>query len=340
MRTGIALAGFGYWGVNLARNIAGAPTTDLVLVVEPDLGRHELIGRMFPGVQVTSTLAAALEHPAVEGVVLATPAGLHGTMALEVIESGRHVLVEKPLALDVATAASVVAAADRAGLVLMVGHTFLYSPPVRVLGDLIRSGALGRIQYIACQRLSLGRIRNDCNALWNLAPHDVSILLTLLGESPAEVSARSFRFIQPAVDDVFFASLSFPGGAGANIHVSWVDPRKTRLVTVVGDQKMAVYDDVSPDRKIWIHDAGVARSGELGPYGDMAEFQWRTRVGDILIPHIEMTEPLLAEITDFGRCCQTGQQPVANGASGLEVVRILAAIDESAALGGAPTRPS
>lgn len=333
-----ALVGYGYWGDNLARNLAAAATISLAAIADPDDGRRRLAERNYPSVRVTHSMSEMLSGDDVEAVVIATPAVMHAELALEVIASRRHVLVEKPLALSVEDSDRIVSAAEEAGVIAMVGHTFLYSPPVVRMGDYIGQGELGRVQYLYSQRLSLGKIRRDLNALWNFAPHDVSIMLHLLGERPAEVSARSFSFIQHGIDDVCFASLVFPSGVGANLHVSWVDPRKTRLMTVVGDEKMIVYNDVSTDQKLWIFDAGVARSESptLGEYGSMAEFQWRTRAGDILIPKIEMREPLLVEMEAFGHSCRTGQPPIASARHGAEVVRVLAAIDRSVAAGGAP----
>jgi predicted dehydrogenase len=270
--------------------------------------------------------------------VVATPAATHAAMALRVLESGRHVMVEKPLALKVEDAEAVVQVADELGRIAMVGHTFLYSPPVCRLRAYIEQGDLGVVQYLYSQRLSLGKVRQDCNALWNFAPHDISIMLYLLGERPVEVSARGFSFITGDLEDVCFASVAFESGIGANLHVSWIDPRKARLLTVVGDRKMAVYNDVSVDQKIQVFDAGIARSNSptLGDYASMGEFQWRTRQGDIVIPHVSMIEPLLLQMTAFGAACRSGQTPVASAQHGAEVVRILAAIDESAQRRGAP----
>ena len=337
---GTALVGYGYWGSNLARNLAAASSITLVGIADPDQGSREAAASLHPGVTVWPSLDGVLADDSVEAVVLATPAVTHADMALDVIASGRHVMVEKPLALSMTDADNVVAAAEAAGVVAMVGHTFLYSPPVIRMREYVRSGELGQVQYLYSQRLSLGKIRRDLNALWNFAPHDVSIMLYLLDERPSEVSARSFSFIQPGIDDVCFASLEFPSGVGANLHVSWIDPRKTRLMTVVGDQKMAVYNDVSADQKIWVFDAGVARSEtpSLGEYASMGEFQWRTRAGDILIPKVEMREPLLVEMETFGRSCRTGEEPPTSARHGAEVVNVLASIDESARQGGAPIK--
>jgi predicted dehydrogenase len=337
---GVALAGYGYWGANLARNIQASSTTTLVGVVEPDPAQQEAASRTYPGITTWFDLEGALQSPDVEAVVLATPAGMHGDMAVATLRSGRHVMVEKPLAATVAEAEAIVAVAAETGRVAMVGHTFLYSPPVRMLKELVDTGELGDVQYLYSQRLSLGRIRRDCNALWNFAPHDISIMLYLLGALPAEVSGRGFSFIEPPIDDVCFASLTFPSGVGANLHVSWIDPRKTRLMTVVGSEKMAIYNDVSADQKIWIFDAGVARSANpsFGEFESLGEFQWRTRAGDIIIPKVDMREPLLVELEAFGEACRSGLPTLSDASNGLDVVRVLAAIDDSVLQGGAPVR--
>ena len=336
MSIGVAVVGYGYWGVNLARNVSVAATTELIGVADPGVDRRELAETNHRGITTWETLQDALDDPRVEAVVLATPASTHMDLALAAMEQGRDILVEKPLAETSADAAKLNDVAAAEGRILMVGHTFLYSPPVLKLGELIAAGDLGAIQYLYSQRLSLGRIRRDCNALWNFAPHDVSIMLHLLQEKVVEVSAKGFSFIEPGIDDVCFASLTFESGIGANLHVSWIDPRKTRLMTVVGDEQMAIYNDVSVDQPLWLVDSGVAKDRDLGEYESMSDFQWRTRSGDIVIPRIEMSEPLRNEITAFGTACQTREQPRTDGAHGLEVVRILEAIDRSAAGQGRP----
>lgn len=333
---GVALVGFGYWGANLARNINGAESLRLVGVADPDEAQRKKAATTYPAARTWADLDDVLADGDVHAVVLAVPAAMHAPMARQALEAGRHVLVEKPLATDPVDAVGIADLAEANGLVAMVGHTFLYSPPVDHLRRSIQDGELGAVQYLYSQRLSLGRIRRDCNALWNFAPHDLSIMLHLLGERPVEVSARGFSFIEPGIEDVCFASLSFASGIGANLHVSWIDPRKTRLMTVVGDEKMAIYNDVSADQKLWIVDAGVARSEDLGAYESMGDFQWRTRAGDILIPRIEMTEPLANEMAAFGHACRTGERPLADARHGAEVVEILAALDRSSAQGGTP----
>ena len=337
MTLGVAVLGYGYWGANLARNVRAAGNTELVAVADSAEDRRQAASASLGGVDTVASLDDLLADDRVGAVVISTPASTHVEAAMAALAAGRHVLVEKPLAMTPADADAVVAAADKAERTLMVGHTFLYSAPIAMLRQLIVQGDLGKIQYLYSQRLSLGRIRRDCNAMWNFAPHDISIMLHLLDDRVVEVSAKGFSFIGEGVDDVCFASLTFASGVGANLHVSWIDPRKTRLMTIVGDRKMAVYDDVSVDQKIAIVDAGVAGSATgFGDYESLGDFQWRTRAGDIVIPHVNMVEPLLAEIQAFGVACLTGSPPLTDGRHGAEVVRVLHAIDESARAGGRP----
>ncbi len=337
MTINVAVVGYGYWGLNLARNVAAASTTRLVGVVDPSPDRRLLVDSHHPGVPVHSSVDELLADEAVEAIILATPASTHVSLATKILESGRDVMVEKPLAETGAEAEALTRLAESTGRVLMVGHTFLYSPPVNRLKEMIAAGELGAIQYLYSQRLSLGRIRRDCNALWNFAPHDVSIMLHLLEEPVVEVTAKGFSFIEPGIDDVCFASLTFESGIGANLHVSWIDPRKTRLMTVVGDEQMAIYNDVSVDQPLWVVDSGVARDKDLGEFQSLGDFQWRTRSGDIHIPRIEMSEPLRNEIEAFGTACIERTAPLTDGQHGAEVVRVLEAIDTSAKRGGQPT---
>jgi predicted dehydrogenase len=335
-RIGAAVVGYGYWGVNLARNVAAAGSLQLVGIADPDEDRRKAAATNHPSVRSWSSLDEVLDDATVDAVVLAVPAHAHAELATKVLRSGRHVLVEKPLAMDVAEGRDLVALAEELGRICMVGHTFLYASPVHRLKDYIDAGDLGTLQYLYSQRLSLGRIRRDCSALWNFGPHDISIMLHLLDERPVEVSARGFSFIGEGIDDVVFGSLQFASGVGANLHVSWIDPRKTRLMTVVGDEKMVIYNDVSADQKLWLVDSGVARDAEFGAYESLGDFQWRTRSGDIIIPKIDMGEPLLAEMEAFGSACVTGVPPLTDARHGLDVVEVLVALERSALAGGAP----
>lgn len=338
----MAVVGYGYWGANVARNVHAARPSSLVGIVDRDPARRLAAAAEYPAIKVHATLDDLIDDVAPEAVIVATPASTHVDVALAALERGRHVLVEKPMALSLEAAERIALAGRQAGLVVMVGHTFLYSPPVQRLREYVQSGDLGAIQYLYSQRLSLGRIRTDCNALWNLAPHDVSILLYLLEQKPVEVSARSLSIVQKDVPDVFFATIQFESGVTANVHVSWLDPRKVRLMTLVGDRKMAVFDDVSPDRKLTLYDAGVAELADtgLGEYKNMGEFQWRTRAGDVLIPRVPMVEPLQAEVEAFADACRGNGEPLTNASHGLAVIRTLTAIEESAINGGAPVAVS
>jgi len=339
-RFGIGVVGFGYWGANLARNAAASRSCDLVAVTDPSAERRDHAGEMFSGIATYSTLDQLLNDANVSAVLLATPPSTHAELATTILNSGRHVLVEKPFATSSKEAQEVIEAADRNGLVAMPGHTFLYSPPVRLLRELVESGELGNIQYVYSQRLSLGRIRRDCNVLWNLAPHDVSMISYLVATWPVTVSATGHAFIEPPNEDVFFLTTTAENGICAFIHVSWIDPRKTRRLTVVGDKKMAVFDDVSADQKVAVFDAGVARPTDdgFGTYESFGDFQWRTRSGDVRIPQVEMKEPLSLEIEDFVNCCRNGGVPVADAHSGLQTVRVLEAAERSAEHGGAQER--
>lgn len=328
--------GYGYWGVNQARNVAASPSTTLVGIVEPSPERAALATSHHPGVRVAATLDEVLAE-APEAAVICTPAGSHRTVGSDLLEAGLHLLVEKPFAMTGEDARALAAAGSAAGRHVVAGHTFLYSAPVRRLRAMIDAGELGELRYLSFQRLSLGRIRSDCNVLWNLAPHDVSIALHLLGEPAAHASASGFAFLQPGIADVVFGSLRFPSGAAAGLHLSWLDPRKTRTVTVVGTERMAVYDDVSTDRKIEVFDAGVVDPREgLGETLTMAEWQWRTRAGDIVTKRLDLWEPLRRQIDEFAALVRTGA-PVPTGTEhAVAVTDALEALDASIASGGAP----
>lgn len=328
--------GYGYWGVNQARNVAASPATTLVAIVEPTPERAALATSHHPGVRV----AASIEEVLVEGpeaAVICTPAASHRTVGSDLLEAGLHLLVEKPFAMTGDDARALAAAGSAAGRHVVAGHTFLYSAPVRRLRTMIDAGELGELRYLSFQRLSLGRIRSDCNVLWNLAPHDVSIALHLLGEPATQASASGFTFLQPGIADVVFGSLRFPSGAAAGLHLSWLDPRKTRTVTVVGTERMAVYDDVSTDRKIEVFDAGVVDPREgLGETLTMAEWQWRTRAGDIVTKRLDLWEPLRRQIDEFAALVRTGA-PVPTGTEhAVAVTDALEALDASIASEGAP----
>jgi predicted dehydrogenase len=252
----------------------------------------------------------------------------------------KHVLVEKPLAKSSAECRTLVALSAELGLTLMVGHVFLYNAAVRQVKAYIDSGELGDVYYVCSQRLNLGIVRQDVNALWNFAPHDVSILNYWLGARPVGVSTRGFSYLQPGVEDVVFMTIDYPGGVGANVHISWLDPRKVRAMTVVGSKKMVVYDDVDSDAPLMIYDKGITRHA-LPPEmqvpatpGGFGEFRFLTRAGDVVIPRFDQSEPLRAECRHFIECIQRGDTPVSDGLEALRVVEVLEAAQESLARGG------
>ena len=340
----VGLAGVGYWGSKLARNLHSAPGCKLAAISDPDPARAADTVHQYPEARSMGSLEDLIAADDIEAVVLATPASLHAEHAIAALQAGKHVFVEKPLALSVPDAEAVIAAAEAAGRTLMVGHTFLYSEPVRMLRRLISEGQLGNVLYVYGSRLNLGVIREDLNALWNFAPHDVAILLYLLGEMPTRVSARQFPVLNRRLEDVAFVVLEFPSGVVGHLHTSWLDPRKKREFTVVGDEKMVVYDDTSVETPVQVYDKGVAplplEPGATVPAGngrdeDFGEFRLKIRAGDILSPRVAAREPLRTEMEHFIECVRTGATPLTDGRHGRDVVAILAAAEASSALDGA-----
>jgi predicted dehydrogenase len=285
---------------------------------------------LYPHAITTPEHRDLFTDPDIEAVVIATPARTHYALAREALEAGKHVLVEKPLAMDSRQAEALIALADERRRVLMVGHIFEYHPAVRKIKSLIDEGELGQVYYIYSTRVNLGRVQSDINALWSIAPHDISILIYLLGTMPQSVSARGGTFLNGMVEDVVFLVLSFPDGMLGHVHASWLDPSKVRRMTVVGSRRMAVYDDVADEGKIKIYDKGVYRKGE-DIYG---EFQYRVHSGDIAIPRLDMAEPLRIECVHFAECVRQGRRPQTDGANGLRVVRVLEAAQASLEQGG------
>ncbi|MEW6752658.1 MAG: Gfo/Idh/MocA family oxidoreductase [Candidatus Latescibacterota bacterium] len=334
---GIAVVGAGYWGPNLIRNFAGARGGTLVAVVDLDEGRLARVRRSFPWVRTTTRLDEVLGEEAVHGVAVATPAGTHYDLTRRVLEAGKSAFVEKPLALTAAQCEDLIATAARRSLVLMVGHTMEYNAAVLRIEEYIRQQELGEVYYIYSQRLNLGVVRRDVNAMWNLAPHDISIAVRWLGEMPRSVNARGYTYLQPGVADVVYLNLEFASGVAVHIHVSWLDPGKVRRTTVVGSRKMAVYDDASQDARIQLFDKGIDRcdtGGSLGSFDSFGTYQLIRRAGDVLIPNLEFTEPLGVETAHFVECVQEGKRPTTDGENGLRVVRVLEAADRSMAQGG------
>jgi predicted dehydrogenase len=323
----ISQIGVGYWGPNLLRNLVSHPGCIVSTVVDHSQERRKFVEGLYPGVKTSADASVVWNDPEIQAVVIATPANTHFGLAMKALESGKHILVEKPLATTVEEVDQISALAEAKHLVAMVGHTFLFNPAVRYLKDLIASGDLGIIRYIYSQRLNLGRIRSDVDALWNLAPHDISIIQYLLGDSaPLKITRTGMDFVQPGIDDVVFLTIEYPEKIMAHVHVSWLDPHKVRSITVVGSKKMVVYDDVA-DNKIAIYDKGIDPKAVLGESMDYDKGQppaFTHRAGDILIPKIQWSEPLKNEISHFIDCIQGKAQCLTGPAHARKVVEILA----------------
>jgi predicted dehydrogenase len=318
----IGVAGLGYWGPNLARNFAAIAGAELSWCCDRDEEARSRIARMFPHTNVSADIGDLLADPSLDAVALATPVPTHAELAVEVLRAGKHCFVEKPLAQSRADAERAVAAAQDSGRVLMVGHLLEYHPGVRRLKQLAESGELGEIFYIYGNRLNLGKLRADENALWSLGAHDVSVVLYLAGEEPCEAVAHGASYVRDGVEDIVFCFLRFPSGLTAHLHLSWLDPHKERRFTVVGSRRMATFDDMELERKLTIYDKGFDEDSRT--YGE-----YITRSGDIFSPRIPNLEPLRVECEHFVQCCQTGDRPRSDGASGLRVVRVLEALQGS-----------
>ncbi len=330
-RVRVGVVGYGYWGPNLVRNLARASDAEIVVACDVSEAHLARFASAYPGVATTADLETMLRDHALDAVAIATSAPTHHSIVRRVLEAGLHCYVEKPLTLTSAEAEELVRLADERGVVLMVGHLMEYHSAINWIRDYIRSGELGDVRYLYSQRLNLGKVRAEENAFWSLAPHDVSVALFLLGETPDAVSATGAAYLQEGVADTVFANLHFPSGRMANIHVSWLDPHKVRKVTIVGSRKMLVFDDMQATEKIWIYDKGV-EPAEAMSYGE----DLTLRFGDITVPYLKMAEPLSLEVAHFLECCRTGAKPRSDGRDGLRVVRVLEAVDESMAAGGAP----
>lgn len=329
--TRIAVIGAGVWGINHVRVLSRVPRCVLVAVADSDPITHARVRALAPSARCEVDPDAVLCDPSVDAVVIATPAPTHPSLARRALEQGKHVLLEKPLALALDDARSLVAASERSSRVAMVGHLMVYHPAIVRLRELLRSGVLGQLHYVHSSRVNLGRIRRDESALWSFGPHDLSMMDYVLGLTPVSVTARGHSALQTGIEDVVFVTLRYETGAIAHIQLSWLSPRKERRLTLVCSQKMAEFDDVSPE-KLRIYDKGYDRPPEFTEFSEYLTL----RDGDVLIPRITMEEPLQLEIQHFLACIETGARPITDFESGLRVTRILAAAQRSLLHDGVP----
>jgi predicted dehydrogenase len=339
-RIEVGVVGVGYWGPKLVRNLHEIPGISLRWVVDRDEHRLQRLGQQYPSVR-TSTSVDALLSSTVDAVVIATPIRTHHAIAKAALLSGKHVMIEKPLAASSTECRELIELAEARGLTLMVGHTFEYNSAVRALREIVASGELGEIFYVDSARLNLGLFHRDVNVIWDLAPHDLSIFLYILQRDAISIGARGGAHIQAGVHDVAFLDLRFPGNVLGNIHVSWLNPCKVRSVTVVGSKKMVVCNDLEDAEKIRIYDKGVNVPFETDqlPFETdrFQDFHLSYRYGSITIPHVPFEEPLRAQCEHFLECIRTGKRPQSDGHVGMEVVRLIEAANQSLQRGGDPT---
>ena len=318
----VAVVGLGYWGPNLARNFDRMPGASLGWLCDTSDAARERWAPQFPDARVTPDVEELLADPELDAIVIATHVPSHADLAGAVLAAGKHCFVEKPLAQSVAEAEAVADAAERSGRVLMVGHLLEYHPGVEKLKEIADAGELGDIHYVYSNRLNLGKLRADENALWSLGAHDVSVILRLAGEEPTEVYAHGESYMRPGVEDVVFCYLRFPSGLAAHLHLSWLDPHKERRFTIVGSRRMATFDDMELERKVTVYDKGFDQDFES--YGE-----YIARSGDIWSPRVSNEEPLRIECSHFLDCVREGREPRSGARSGVAVVRVLEALQRS-----------
>jgi predicted dehydrogenase len=333
----VGIIGAGYWGINHVRAFNALTTCELVRVADLAKGALKKVKGISASIETTQDHAELMNDDGIDAVVIATEAPSHHDLAVQALEADKHVFVEKPLALTVDDGEEMVRKAEERGRTLMVGHILLYHPAVTRMKEYVSSGELGEVYYLFSQRVNLGKVRSNENALWSLAPHDISIMLYLAGEEPVEVSASGSCYVQRDIEDVVFFWLRFPGRVMGHGHVSWLDPHKIRRLTVVGSEKMAVFDDVNSTEKVRLYDRGVESSpASYGSYGESIS----VRNGDVHIPYVKMIEPLRAECQHFVDCVEKGVKPLTDGDDGLRVLRVLEAAQRSLKGGGVPAKIS
>ncbi|MBT7827882.1 MAG: Gfo/Idh/MocA family oxidoreductase [Bacteroidetes bacterium] len=322
----IAQIGVGNWGRNLLRNLVGNQNCLVKTVVDLSAERRKFVKNLYPSVKVTENVNDVINDSSIDAVVIATPVASHFDLAISALNAGKHILVEKPMATKVDQIKQIGHHATEKNLVAMVGHTFLFNSAVRYVKSLIESGELGEIRYIYSQRVNLGRIRDDVDALWNLAPHDISIIQYWLDDpEPESISRNGMAYVQKDIDDVVIVNITYPNGVMANIHVSWLDPHKIRRMTVVGSKKMIVYDDIA-ENKITVYDKGIDRLAVLGEnmdFDDPSTFNYNYRSGNVILPKIKWIEPLRTEINHFIDCIQNQATCITGPSHAEKVVKIL-----------------
>jgi predicted dehydrogenase len=318
----IGVVGLGYWGPNLARNFDSLPGAELRWCCDARADVRERLAQRHPGTRFTADVDDLLGDDTLDAIVLATPVPTHAALAARVLEAGKDCFVEKPLAQSVADGERACDAARVSGRILMVGHLLQYHPGVNKLKEIADSGELGTIHYIYGNRLNLGQLRAEENALWSLGAHDVSVLLHLADEEPYQLNARGESYMREGIEDVVFAFMRFPSGVAAHLHLSWLDPHKERRFTVVGSKRMATFDDMDPERKVTVYDKGFDEKADT--YGE-----YITRSGDIWSPRVPNDEPLRLECEHFVACVRDRRQPLSDGESGLRVVRVLEGLQQS-----------
>ncbi|HEV2327255.1 MAG TPA: Gfo/Idh/MocA family oxidoreductase [Verrucomicrobiae bacterium] len=329
----VGVVGCGYWGPNLVRNFRALPDCNLKMMSDLSEQRLAHLKTLYPEVEGVTDFRHLLNGSGLDAIVVATAVKTHFPLAKASLSAGKHTFIEKPMALSSAECEELIDIAQRKGLVLMVGHTFLYSPAVKKIKEIVDNGDIGEIRYICARRLNLGLFQKDINVAWDLAPHDISIALYIMGEMPMMVNCRGSAHVTPGIEDVTSMCLTFPKQRTAIIHSSWLDPRKVREMTIVGSRRMIVYDDVTQLEKIRIFDARVERPPH---YDTFAEFHYAYHYGDMYAPYIKQEEPLKSECQHFLDCIRDGTQPLTDGEQGLELVRILEASSDSLKRNGAP----
>ncbi len=329
----VGAVGCGYWGPNVIRNLDAVVGFDLAWICDADPQRLRPVAARYPSARPTTQVDDILGDPTVNAIYIATPVSTHFGLVRQALEQGKHVLVEKPLATTIEQAEQLAQLAARNEVTLMVGHTFVFSPPVRKIKDLIEQGTIGPIYYVETTRVNLGLFQKDVSVLWDLAPHDLSILMYWLDEVPVQVTARGRSYLGEALEDVAFLTLEFPSGILAQVQISWLAPSKLRRTSIIGRGRMIVYDDLEPVEKVKIYDRGVDRQPE-----SFGEFQLTYRSGDILSPRLDTTEPLFIECEHFLDCIRTGRTPDTSPRSGVDVVRVIQAAERSLRCAGMPQR--